>query len=81
MVSGADRTKALFLQSLPGAVKIVTWLEKNHPLPLNLKSLPDVFARLAGSRKIPALIPPSDGLYCCHKKFFIQERHTTRYFT
>ena len=66
---GLTERKPLFLQSLPGAVKIVTWLEKNHPLPLNLKSLPDVFARLAGSRKIPALIPPSDGLTVAIKSF------------
>lgn len=43
---GYIERKPLFLQSLPYAVKTLSWLRDNNPIPLNLKSLPGVFDKL-----------------------------------
>lgn len=66
---GLTEHKPLFLQSLPGAVKIVSWLESNHPLPLKLKCLPEVFASLAESRRIPEFTPHYEGLTVTLRSF------------
>jgi aminoglycoside/choline kinase family phosphotransferase len=49
---GYIERKPLFLQSLPYAVKTLSWLMKNKPMPLNLVSLPGVFERLINMPKI-----------------------------
>jgi len=66
---GLTEHKPLFLQSLPGAVKIVSWLGENHPFPLELKCLPDVFLQLEHSPSIPALIPEQGELTVTIKSF------------
>jgi aminoglycoside/choline kinase family phosphotransferase len=43
---GYIERKPLFLQSLPYAVKTLSWLMENKPIPLNLTSLPAVFEKL-----------------------------------
>jgi aminoglycoside/choline kinase family phosphotransferase len=43
---GYIERKPLFLQSLPYAVKTLSWLMANKPIPLNLTSLPGVFEKL-----------------------------------
>jgi aminoglycoside/choline kinase family phosphotransferase len=43
---GYIERKPLFLQSLPYAVKTLSWLLENKPVPLNLKSLPGVFEKV-----------------------------------
>ena len=43
---GYIERKPLFLQSLPYAVKTLSWLMENKPMPLNLTSLPGVFEKL-----------------------------------
>jgi hypothetical protein len=45
---GYIERKPLFLQSLPYALKILSWLMDNKPLNLNLASLPGVFEKLIG---------------------------------
>lgn len=52
---GYIERKPLFLQSLPYAIETLAWLKKNHPLPLQLASLPEVFDKLIslpGSRQL-----------------------------
>jgi aminoglycoside/choline kinase family phosphotransferase len=49
---GYIERKPLFLQSLPHAVRTMSWLLKNKPLPLELASLPGIFEKLASLRKI-----------------------------
>jgi aminoglycoside/choline kinase family phosphotransferase len=43
---GYIERKPLFLQSLPHAIQILTWLTHKEPFPLKLNSLPDVFEQL-----------------------------------
>ncbi|MBN1143721.1 MAG: phosphotransferase [Bacteroidales bacterium] len=43
---GYIERKPLFLQSLPYAIETLAWLNKNHPIPLQLASLPEVFDKL-----------------------------------
>jgi RNase adaptor protein for sRNA GlmZ degradation len=45
---GYIERKPLFLQSLPYAIEILTWLANKVPLPLQLTSLPYVFEQLIG---------------------------------
>jgi len=49
---GYIERKPLFLQSLPHAVRTLSWLIKNKPIPLELVCLPGVFEKLAGLSKI-----------------------------
>jgi len=49
---GYIERKPLFLQSLPFAVKTLSWLIQHKPLPLNLVSLPGVFEKLINLPKI-----------------------------
>ena len=49
---GYIERKPLFLQSLPYAVKTLSWLMQNKPLPLDLTCLPEVFERLISLPKI-----------------------------
>ena len=49
---GYIERKPLFLQSLPYAIDGLAWLMENQPMPLNLKSLPQVFERLIRLPKI-----------------------------
>jgi aminoglycoside/choline kinase family phosphotransferase len=49
---GYIERKPLFLQSLPYAVKTLSWLMQNKPLPLTLVSLPGVFEKLINLPKI-----------------------------
>jgi RNase adaptor protein for sRNA GlmZ degradation len=43
---GYIERKPLFLQSLPLAIRILSWLSDHHPLPLKLHSLPHIFKQL-----------------------------------
>lgn len=45
---GYIERKPVFLQSLPYAVKTLSWLMENQPIPIKLKSLPGVFEELIG---------------------------------
>jgi|WetSurSiteA1Bulk_404760.scaffolds.fasta_scaffold00024_23 aminoglycoside/choline kinase family phosphotransferase len=49
---GYIERKPLFLQSLPDAVRTLSWLMRNKPLPLDLVSLPGVFEQLIDLPKI-----------------------------
>lgn len=49
---GYIERKPLFLQSLPYAIEILTWLANKEPLPLQLTSLPYVFEQLIGLPQI-----------------------------
>ena len=49
---GYIERKPLFLQSLPYAVKTLTWLMQNKPLPFSLVSLPLVFEKLIHQPRI-----------------------------
>jgi aminoglycoside/choline kinase family phosphotransferase len=52
--------KPLFLQSLPFATKTLSWLLRNRPMNLNLKSLPGVFESLVTMPAIKNYVVRSD---------------------
>ncbi|MBN1159113.1 MAG: phosphotransferase [Bacteroidales bacterium] len=59
---GLTEHKPVFLQSLPRALQILKWIIENHPFPLSLKSIPDVFDRLVNLKEMPGTVPEHDVL-------------------
>jgi aminoglycoside/choline kinase family phosphotransferase len=49
---GYIERKPLFLQSLPHAVRTLSWLTENQPIPLKMNSLPGIFEKLINMPKI-----------------------------
>lgn len=70
---GYIERKPLFLQSLPYATETLAWLLKNHPLPLKLKSLPEVFDKLIGMPRSRQFELPHDLLTVSVNSFSYKE--------
>ncbi len=70
---GYIERKPLFLQSLPYATETLDWLLENHPLPLKLKSLPEVFKKLIGMPRSRQFELPHDLLTVSVNSFSYKE--------
>lgn len=66
---GLIEHKPLFLQSLPLAANLIGWLSDNHPFPVRLHILPDIFQQLFRNHGLAIQEQKPDGLTITVKSF------------